>query len=73
MARTLSQHDGGWLTSRELARYILDLVGVHEVRWDKGGAVRAGDYNFFNVKGNKIISWEPDFLYTAELRQQLRE
>jgi len=33
--------------ARELARYRLDLVGVHEVRRDKGGTVRAGDYNFF--------------------------
>jgi len=31
--------------TRELARYKLDLVGV-QVRWDKGGTVRAGDYNF---------------------------
>jgi len=29
--------------ARELARYKLDLVGVEEVRWDKGGAVRAGN------------------------------
>ena len=33
--------------ARELTRYKLDLVGVQEVRWDKGGTVRAGDYNFF--------------------------
>ena len=38
---------------RELARCKLDLVGVEEVRWDKGGTVRAGDYNFFYRKGNK--------------------
>jgi hypothetical protein len=37
----------------ELARYKLDLVGVQEVRWDKGGGVRAGDYNFFYGKGNE--------------------
>jgi len=29
--------------ARELARYKLDLAGVQEVRWDKGGTVRAGD------------------------------
>jgi len=29
--------------ARELARYNLDLVVVQEVRWDKGGKVRAGD------------------------------
>ena len=39
--------------ARELARYKLDLVGVHEVRWDKGGTVRAGDYNSFYGKGNE--------------------
>ena len=30
----------------------LDVVGVQEVRWDKGGAVREGDYDFFCGKGN---------------------
>ena len=39
--------------ARELARYKLDIVGVQEVRWDKGGTVRAGDYNFFYGKGNE--------------------
>ena len=38
----------------ELARYKLDLVGVQEVRWDKGGTVRAGVYNIFYGKGNEI-------------------
>jgi hypothetical protein len=28
-------------------------VGVQEVRWDKGGMVRAGDYNFYYGKGNE--------------------
>jgi hypothetical protein len=31
-------------TARELARYKLDVVGVQEVRWDKQGTVRAGDF-----------------------------
>jgi hypothetical protein len=30
--------------ARELARYKVDLVGGEEVRWDRGGAVRAEDY-----------------------------
>jgi len=38
--------------ARELARNELDVVGVQEVRWDKGGTVRAGDYDFFYGKGN---------------------
>jgi hypothetical protein len=32
--------------ARELARYKLDLMGVQEVRWDKGGTIRAGNYTF---------------------------
>jgi hypothetical protein len=28
-------------------------VGVQEVRWDKEGTVRAGDYNLFYGKGNE--------------------
>jgi len=39
--------------ARELARYKLDLVGVQEVRWEKGGTTSAGDYNFFYGKGNE--------------------
>jgi hypothetical protein len=39
--------------ARELAKYKLDLVGVQEVRWDKGGTVRAGDCVFFLWKGNE--------------------
>jgi hypothetical protein len=36
----------------ELARYKRDLVGVKEVRWDKAGTIRAGDYTLFYGKGN---------------------
>jgi hypothetical protein len=28
-------------------------VGVQEVRWDKGGTERAGDYTFLYGKGTK--------------------
>ena len=38
--------------ARELGRYKLDVVGVQEDRWDKGGTVREGDYDFFYRKGN---------------------
>ena len=38
--------------AKELERYKLEVVGVQEVRWDKGGTVREGDYNFFYGKGN---------------------
>jgi hypothetical protein len=50
-----SLYRAGSLTAvaRELARYKLDLVGMQAARWDKGGTVRAGDYNLFYGKGNK--------------------
>jgi len=35
--------------ARELARCKLDLVGVQEVGWDKGGTVRREDYNFLEA------------------------
>jgi hypothetical protein len=33
--------------ARELGKYELELVGVQEVRWEKGGTERAEDYTFF--------------------------
>ena len=50
-----SLYRAGSLTAaaRELAKYALDFVGVQEVRWDKGGRVRAGDFYFFYGKGNE--------------------
>ena len=52
--------------ARELARYKLDLVGMQEVRWDKGGTVRAGNIIFSIEKEMKIVRCEQDFLYTTE-------
>ena len=51
--RTLCRAGSLKVAARELARYKLDVVGVQEVRWDKQGTVRAGDYIFFYGKGNE--------------------
>jgi hypothetical protein len=69
-----SLYRAGPLTAptRELAGYKLDLVGMQEVRWDKGGTVRAGYIIFSIEKETKIDSWEQDFLYVMEYYQQLR-
>jgi len=63
-----SLYSSGSLTrvARELARNEVDLVVVHVVRWDKVGAVRAGDYIFSMENETKIINFKQDFLYTAE-------
>ena len=37
-------------------------MGVQEVRWDKEGTVRAGDYNFFlGIKKRKPSVWNRVF------------
>jgi hypothetical protein len=38
---------------RELAIYKLDVLGAQEVYGVTKGTVRAGNYNFFNGKGNE--------------------
>ena len=50
----------------ELGRYKLDVVGV-QVRWDKGGTVRARIMISSTGKEMKIINWEHVFLYALEL------
>jgi len=47
--------------ARELARYKLDVVGVQEVRWDKGGTVKQGIMIFSTGKEMKIINWKRVF------------
>ena len=63
-----SLYRAGSLTAaaRELARHKLDLVGVQDVRWNKGGTVRAGGYNLFYGKETNIVNWEQNVLYTTE-------
>jgi hypothetical protein len=39
--------------AEEVSKYKLDLVGVQEVRWDRGGTESAGQYTFSYGKGNQ--------------------
>jgi len=51
--RNLKRSRSPTAAAREIARCKLDLVGVQKVMWDKGGTVRAADFNFFYGKGNE--------------------
>jgi exonuclease III len=50
--RSLYRVDSLKTVARELWKYKLDLVGVQEIRWEKGGTERAEDYTFFYGQGN---------------------
>jgi hypothetical protein len=52
--------------ARELAGYILDIVGVQEVRWNKESTVKQGIIVFSMGKEMEIISWGQGSLYIAE-------
>ena len=51
--------------TRELAWYKFDLAGVQELRWEKGGTVRAGVY-FFSMEMEMKINWKQDFFCTPQ-------
>jgi exonuclease III len=55
--RSLYKSESLMTVARKLAKYKLDLVGVQEVRWDKEGTVRAGQYTFVYGKG-QATTWE---------------
>jgi hypothetical protein len=59
--------------ARELGKYKLDLVGVQEVRWDKGRTERAEDYTFFYVAVNEDRQLGTSSFYIIESYQQLGE
>jgi len=62
------------IAAKELARYKLELVGVKEVSWDKGGHCKSrGLYSFYG-KGKENRKLGTGFLlYNTEQNQQIIE
>jgi hypothetical protein len=58
--------------AKEISKYILHLVGVQEVRWDRGGTEPTDEYTFFYGKGNENHELCTGFLYIKESYQQLK-
>jgi hypothetical protein len=58
--------------AEDTSKYKLDLVGVWEVRWERGGTEPAGKYTFFYGKGNENDELCIGFSCITESYQQLR-
>jgi hypothetical protein len=59
------------MVERELRKYKLDLMGVKEVRWEKGGTELAEDYTFFCGARNEEDQLGTGFAYIRESCQWL--
>jgi len=55
----------------KLARYKLYLLDVLEIRWDKEGTLRAGDYIFFYGKRNEDHQSGKGFFFFVHHRMVL--
>jgi exonuclease III len=51
--RSLKRADLLVTVAKEISKYKSDLVGIQEVRWDRGGAKPAGECTFLYGKGNE--------------------
>jgi hypothetical protein len=61
--RSLCRSGSLTAAARELPRHKVDLVGVQEVRWDKGSTIIAGNYNLFYGKKRKASTGDSIFLH----------
>jgi hypothetical protein len=51
------------MRQHKVSKYELYLVGVQEVRWDRGGTEPAEEYTFSYGKGNENHELGKGFLY----------
>jgi exonuclease III len=60
------------MVGKKLGKYKLDLVGVQEVRWDKGGTEQAEDFIFFYGEGNENHQLGTGFLVHKRIISAVR-
>jgi hypothetical protein len=72
--KVISMHRPGLLraVAEEILNYKLDLVGVHEIRWDGGGNEPEAGYTIFYGKASENHELGTGFSYIREPYQQLR-
>jgi hypothetical protein len=58
--------------TKEILKFKLNIVGVHEVREDRCGTEPAGDYSFLYGKEMRIMNYVQISSYVRESYQQLR-
>jgi hypothetical protein len=58
--------------ARELGECKLDLVGVQEVKWEKGGTERAEDYTFLYAEGNEDQQLGTDYFVHKRIISAVR-
>jgi hypothetical protein len=51
--RSLYRACSSMRVAKEISKYKLDLVGVQEVIWNRGGTGPTSEYTFFYGKGNE--------------------
>jgi hypothetical protein len=59
-------------SAREIAKYKLDLLGVWEVRWDRGSSEPVSNYTFFYGNGNENHELGTRSFVHKKTYQQLR-
>ena len=64
--RSLYRAAARGLVTSEIYKYRMDLVGVHEVRWEGSGTLESGNYTLFYREGN-APNWGTGFLFIGEL------
>jgi hypothetical protein len=70
--RSLYRTDSLMKVLKQILKYKLDLVGVQEIKLDRGGTKSASEYKCFHGQGNENHELRT-FIYVRESCYQLRK